>query len=151
MHEIVLKQFHATADSMNLDPNIRKILAITNNEIMVHFPVKMDNGSVEIFSGYRVQHNNALGPYKGGLRYHPTIDVDDARAPQLVAAARGVHVGDRIGRVIDELADGVTPGAGAEERQHDERAFGDAPAAERLPEILVVLLDPCFGGDVKKP
>lgn len=65
---------------MNLDPGVRKILATTQNEIVVHFPVKMDDGSIEVFTGYRVQHNNALGPYKGGLRYHPTVDIDAARA-----------------------------------------------------------------------
>ena len=80
MNEVALRQFNETADGMNLDPNVRKILAITNNEIIIHFPVKMDNGSVEIFTGYRVQHNNVLGPYKGGLRYHPTVDINDARA-----------------------------------------------------------------------
>ena len=80
MFETVMKQFSQTADLINLNPNIRKILGITNNEIIVHFPVKMDSGEVEIFTGYRVQHNNALGPYKGGLRYHPTVDVDAAKA-----------------------------------------------------------------------
>lgn len=80
MLDNVLEQFNKTADSMNLNANIRKILSITNNEIIIHFPVKMDNGNVEIFTGYRVQHNNALGPYKGGLRYHPTVDVNDAKA-----------------------------------------------------------------------
>lgn len=80
MFETVQKQFNKTADLIDLNPNIRKILGITNNEIIVHFPVKMDNGNVEIFTGYRVQHNNALGPYKGGLRYHPTVDVDAAKA-----------------------------------------------------------------------
>lgn len=79
MYDTVLKQFNQTADLIDLNPNIRKILAITNNEIIVHFPVKMDNGEVEIITGYRVQHNNALGPYKGGLRYHPTVDVDAAK------------------------------------------------------------------------
>lgn len=80
MFKTVLKQFDKTADLIDLNPNIRKILAITNNEIIVHFPVKMDSGEVQIFTGYRVQHNNALGPYKGGLRYHPTVDVDAAKA-----------------------------------------------------------------------
>lgn len=80
MLDNVIEQFNKTADSMDLNPNIRKILSITNNEIIIHFPVKMDDGSIEIFTGYRVQHNNALGPYKGGLRYHPTVDVDDAKA-----------------------------------------------------------------------
>ena len=76
----VIRQFDHASDSIELNPNIRKILAITNNELVVHFPVKMDNGEVEVFTGYRVQHNNALGPYKGGLRYHPTVDLDAARA-----------------------------------------------------------------------
>lgn len=80
MYDNVLQQFNKTADRMNLNPNIRRILEITNNELIVHFPVKMDSGDVEIFTGYRVQHNNALGPYKGGLRYHPTVDVEDAKA-----------------------------------------------------------------------
>lgn len=80
MVDNVMQQFNNAADQINLHPNIRKILSITNNEIVVNFPVKMDNGDVEIFTGYRVQHNNALGPYKGGLRYHPTVDIDAARA-----------------------------------------------------------------------
>lgn len=80
MFQTVLKQFNKTADLIDLNPNIRRILSLTNNEIVVHFPVKMDNGEVQILTGYRVQHNNALGPYKGGLRYHPTVDVDAAKA-----------------------------------------------------------------------
>ncbi len=76
----VMMQFENAADQIQLHPNIKKILSITNNEIIVNFPVKMDNGEVEVFTGYRVQHNNALGPYKGGLRYHPTVDIDAARA-----------------------------------------------------------------------
>lgn len=80
MYESVKAQFEKAASKMNLDANIHKILSNTNNEIVVHFPVKMDNGSIEVFTGYRVQHNNALGPYKGGLRYHPTVDLNDAKA-----------------------------------------------------------------------
>lgn len=80
MLDNVMQQFNKTADTIMLNPNIRNILSITNNEIILHFPVKMDTGEVKIFTGYRVQHNNALGPYKGGLRYHPTVDVEDAKA-----------------------------------------------------------------------
>ena len=65
---------------MGLDPAIRKILSHTENEIIVHFPVRMDNGRIEIFTGYRVQHNDTLGPFKGGLRYHPSVDIDEIRA-----------------------------------------------------------------------
>ena len=80
MYRVVMEQFERAADIMGLDPGVRKILAKTNSEIVVHFPVKLDNGTIEVFTGYRVQHNNALGPYKGGLRYHPTVDIDSARA-----------------------------------------------------------------------
>ena len=80
MIDSVRQQFEKAADMMDLNPDIRKILAHTNNELVVHFPVRLDNGSVEVFTGYRVQHNNALGPYKGGLRYHPAIELDDAKA-----------------------------------------------------------------------
>lgn len=80
MLENVMRQFNHAADIIGLNSNIRKILSITNNELLIHFPVKMDNGDVEVFTGYRVQHNNALGPYKGGLRYHPTVDIDAAKA-----------------------------------------------------------------------
>lgn len=80
MLDNVMRQFDNAADIIALNPNIRKILEVTNNELVVHFPVRMENGEVEIFTGYRVQHNNSLGPYKGGLRYHPTVDIDAARA-----------------------------------------------------------------------
>ena len=73
-------QFNKAADLMELDPNIRKILSKTNNEIVVNFPVKMDSGDIEMFTGYRVQHNNIFGPYKGGLRFHPSVDIDEVRA-----------------------------------------------------------------------
>jgi glutamate dehydrogenase (NAD(P)+) len=80
LYENVTKQFNKAADLMGLDPAIRKILSNTQNEILVHFPVRMDDGRIEIFTGYRVQHNDALGPYKGGLRFHPLVDIDEIRA-----------------------------------------------------------------------
>ena len=80
VYDNVEAQFDKAADLMRLDPSIRKILATTTNEIVVHFPVRMDDGRVEMFTGYRVQHNNVLGPFKGGLRYHPAVDIDEVRA-----------------------------------------------------------------------
>ena len=71
--ENVTGQFDKAADLMGLAPEIRKILSATTNEIVVNFPVKMDDDRIEMFMGYRVQHNNELGPYKGGLRFHPTV------------------------------------------------------------------------------
>ena len=80
VYENVARQFDKAADLMGLDPDIRKILSKTTNEIIVNFPVKMDDGRIEMFRGYRVQHNNVLGPYKGGLRFHPSVNIDEVRA-----------------------------------------------------------------------
>ncbi len=80
LYSNVTAQFNKAADLMNLNLNIRKMLASTTNEIVVHFPVKLDDGRVEIFTGYRVQHNNVLGPFKGGLRFHPAVNIDEVRA-----------------------------------------------------------------------
>ncbi|MBN2620076.1 Glu/Leu/Phe/Val dehydrogenase [candidate division WOR-3 bacterium] len=80
VYETVKKQFNKAADIIHLDPEIRKILAMTMNEIVFNFPVKMDNGKIEMFTGYRVQHNNVLGPFKGGLRFHPGVDINEVRA-----------------------------------------------------------------------
>lgn len=80
MYQNAMTEFNKAADTMNLDKGVRKILSTPQNEIVVHFPAKMDDGSIEVFTGYRVQHNNALGPYKGGLRFHPTMDMDSAKA-----------------------------------------------------------------------
>lgn len=80
LYNNVKDQFNKAADLMQLDQGLRKILSISNNELVVNFPAKMDNGDIEIFKGFRVQHNNALGPYKGGLRYHNNLDMDSSRA-----------------------------------------------------------------------
>jgi len=79
-YENVGRQFNKAADLMNLDPDVRKILEKPMNEIVVNFPAIMDDGRVEMFTAYRVQHNNVLGPFKGGLRFHPTVGIDEVRA-----------------------------------------------------------------------
>lgn len=69
-----------SAEMIDLKHRVRIILAQPKNEIMVHFPVRMDDGHHKLFKGYRVQHNNALGPYKGGLRFHPDVHLDDVKS-----------------------------------------------------------------------
>lgn len=76
----VMDQFNAAAELLQLEKSLRKILVHTKNEIVVNFPVKLDNGEIEVFTGYRVQHNDALGPFKGGLRFHPDVNLDEVRA-----------------------------------------------------------------------
>src|SRR5687767_4046436 len=75
-----LAQFDETADHLQLDADLRAILRVPKREWTVNFPVKLDDGRVQVFTGYRVQHNVARGPAKGGLRYHPSTDLDDVRA-----------------------------------------------------------------------
>lgn len=80
LYGTALAQFDKAADLIALDPHVRRILTKPKNEIVVNFPVKMDDGHIEVFTGYRVQHNDALGPFKGGLRYHPQVELDEVRA-----------------------------------------------------------------------
>jgi glutamate dehydrogenase (NAD(P)+) len=75
-----LAQFDAAADHLELDEGLREILRSPQREFSVRFPVRLDDGQVKVFSGYRVQHNVARGPAKGGLRYHPSTDLDEVRA-----------------------------------------------------------------------
>jgi hypothetical protein len=80
LYNNVLEQLKKAKDVVHFDENICKILTETMNEIVVHFPVKMRDGKVKVLTGYRVQHNNALGPFKGGLRFHPAVDIDEIKA-----------------------------------------------------------------------
>lgn len=79
-YESALKKFGKAADLMNLDRGIRKILEHPKRQLIVEFPVAMDDNSIEVFTGYRVQHNVALGPAKGGVRYHPNVSLDEVKS-----------------------------------------------------------------------
>ena len=72
--------FHDVADQLGIDDQTRAVLNGTYREIRVQIPLRRDNGTVDTFYGYRVQHNGARGPYKGGVRYHPSADLDEVRA-----------------------------------------------------------------------
>ena len=65
---------------VGLDPAVELMLSQPKNEIIVHFPVRMDGGDIKLFKGYRIQHSNILGPFKGGVRYHPSVTLDDTKA-----------------------------------------------------------------------
>jgi len=78
--EVAKKQIDIAAKYLELDPGLIERLRYTKRELIVHFPVKMDNGGIRVFTGYRVQHNVARGPAKGGIRYHPDVDLDEVRA-----------------------------------------------------------------------
>ena len=78
--EIAQKQVKSACDKLNADPAVYEILKNPQRVLEVSFPVKMDNGDIKTFIGYRSQHNNAVGPYKGGLRFHPGVTRDEVKA-----------------------------------------------------------------------
>ncbi|MGD9503595.1 MAG: Glu/Leu/Phe/Val dehydrogenase [Syntrophobacteraceae bacterium] len=78
--EMANAQLEKAAAKLGLEDGMIKKLKYPKRELIVHFPVKMDDGSIEVFRGYRVQHNVARGPCKGGLRYHPSVDLEEVRA-----------------------------------------------------------------------
>jgi glutamate dehydrogenase (NAD(P)+) len=78
--EMALRQFQAAADHLSLKRGIREYLTYPHRELIVNFPVKMDDGSVRLFTGYRVHHNTVLGPTKGGIRYSPEVRISEVRA-----------------------------------------------------------------------
>jgi len=78
--ESALKNFEMAADILDLPENIRNRIRLPERELRVNFPVRMDDGRVITVTGYRVQHNTARGPAKGGLRFHPDVDIDEVRA-----------------------------------------------------------------------
>ena len=76
----MLQEFDGAARILNLDPGIWRILTHPKRQIVVSCPVQMDNGEIEVFTGYRVQYNITLGPAKGGIRYHPDVSLDEVTA-----------------------------------------------------------------------
>jgi glutamate dehydrogenase (NAD(P)+) len=75
-----LTQFDDAAERLHLDDDMRSVLRVSKRELSVNFPVNMDDGSIQVFCGFRVQHNIARGPAKGGLRYSPQVSLDEVRA-----------------------------------------------------------------------
>ena len=78
--EIAQKQIKSACDKLNTDPAVYEILKNPMRVLEVSFPVKLDDGTIKIFTGYRSQHNNAVGPFKGGLRFHPAVTKDEVKA-----------------------------------------------------------------------
>ncbi len=77
---VAIEQFEAVAEQMGLDPGLRERLKVPRRTLMTSVPIRMDNGQVRIFQGYRIQHDDALGPTKGGIRYHPSVNPGEMAA-----------------------------------------------------------------------
>ncbi|MFN8515847.1 MAG: Glu/Leu/Phe/Val dehydrogenase [Thermomicrobiales bacterium] len=80
LFEMAVEQFNIAAETMDLDENLRRVLSVCQRQYTVNFPVQMDDGSVRVFEGHRVQHNIGRGPAKGGIRYHPSVSLDEVKA-----------------------------------------------------------------------
>lgn len=80
LFNVAVEQFHLAADVINLNENMRQVLSHCQRELAVHFPVELDDGSVEVLAGYRVQHNRVPGPTKGGIRYHQDVTMSETKA-----------------------------------------------------------------------
>jgi glutamate dehydrogenase/leucine dehydrogenase len=78
--DVALEQLRVTAEKINLDPGIHEMLKYPKRSLVVSIPIKLDNGEVSVFMGCRVQHNGARGPFKGGIRYHPDVTLDEVTA-----------------------------------------------------------------------
>jgi glutamate dehydrogenase (NAD(P)+) len=102
--QVAQQQFDLAAERLNLDPGLRRVLREPRRELIVHFPVKMDDGSVQVFTGYRVQHNLGRGPAKGGIRYHQGVTLDEVKALAMwmtwKCAVVGIPYGGGKGGVI---------------------------------------------------
>src|SRR5215472_10680505 len=79
-YQMAVTQFEEAADRLNLPEDMRAILRAPKRELTVNFPVRMDNGSIRVYTGYRVQHNINRGPAKGGIRYDANVSLDEVRA-----------------------------------------------------------------------
>jgi glutamate dehydrogenase (NAD(P)+) len=101
---VAQQQFDLAAERLGLDEGMRKVLREPRRELTVHFPVHMDDGSVEVFTGYRVQHNLGRGPAKGGIRYHQDVSLDEVKALAMwmtwKCAVVGIPYGGGKGGVI---------------------------------------------------
>jgi len=106
---MAVAQFNSVSDRLGLDEGMRQLLSMPKREITANFPVRMDDGSTQVFTGYRVQHNLARGPAKGGIRYHPTVTLDDMRALAMLmtwktAVADIPYGGAKGGVIVDPKA-----------------------------------------------
>lgn len=151
--ENAMKQLDTAAKIINLDKNIHEILKSPDRVVSISIPVKMDNGAVKVFQGYRSQYNNALGVYKGGIRYHPDVTIDEVKALSFWMAIKcavvNIPMGGGKGGVIvnpKELSEGETERLSRGYVQKLWRLLGskiDVPAPDvyTTPQIMAWMRD----------
>lgn len=129
--------FSRAADNLDLTPAIRNLLSTPRREIQVQIPVEMDSGELRTLLGYRVQHDNARGPMKGGLRYHPDVDLDEVRALAALMTWKTALVNIPYG--------GAKGGVGVDPRQLSRKEL------ERVTRKFIDQIHDIIGPDVDIP
>ncbi len=136
-YAVAVEQFMIAADKLNLDDGMKQILSQPKRELIVHFPVRLDDGSYRVFTGFRVQHSLTRGPAKGGIRYHQDVSLDEVKALAMwmtwKCATVGIPYGGAKGGVI------VDP---------RERSLAEM---ERLTRRFAVEIAPIVGPEIDIP
>lgn len=122
---------------MKLDKDVQKILNVPKRIVEVNFPVRLDNGKLEIFTGYRVQHNDAAGPFKGGIRYHQGVDIDEIKALATLMTIKCA--------VADLPLGGAKGGIAFDPGQYSPAEI------ERITRKFVQMIEPIIGPDTDVP
>ncbi|PIR94040.1 glutamate dehydrogenase [Candidatus Falkowbacteria bacterium CG10_big_fil_rev_8_21_14_0_10_39_11] len=135
--EHAMLQLNKAADLIKLDYNFIRLLEKPDRTIQLKVPVKMDNGSIKVFDGYRVQYDNTLGPYKGGLRYYQSVDLDEVKALAFWMTIKTA--------VVDIPMGG---GKGGIKVNPKELSFGEL---ERMTRSFARALAPFIGSNVDVP
>ena len=135
--EIARKQVKTACDRLNADPAVYEILKSPQRVLEVTFPVKLDNGTVKTFTGYRSQHNNAVGPYKGGVRFHPNVNLDEVKALS-------------IWMTIKCCVAGIPYGGGKGGITLDPRDYSEAEL-ERISRAYAEAISPLIGEKIDIP
>ncbi len=97
LYESVCRYYERVAKRMDLDPTVQLALSQPKNELIVNFPVRMDDGSYRLFKGYRIQHSNLLGPFKGGMRFSNYVNLDETKALAMLMTLKCALVGLPLG------------------------------------------------------
>ena len=135
--EIARKQVKTACDRLNADPAVYEILKNPRRVLEVSFPVKLDDGTVKTFTGYRSQHNNAVGPYKGGVRFHPNVNLDEVKALS-------------IWMTIKCCVAGIPYGGGKGGITLDPRDYSEAEL-ERISRAYAEAISPLIGEKIDIP
>jgi len=130
-YETGRRNFHLAADRIGLADDLRELLLAAYREVHVAIPVRLGDGTVRTFSGFRVQHNHARGPFKGGMRFHPTVDLDETRALAALMTWKTAIVG--------------VPFGGAKGGVDCDPSLLTHGELEKLTRALVQRIDPVLG------